>query len=162
VILSNAAFPHRQGIEWPSDHLARAAPSWSSRTDRPRTSAAPAHGTIAGHAATFDPAQGLGRPRALRRAVQLALDDAGLDPGEVDVVFADAAGTRTEDRAEAEALAEVFGPYGVPVTAPDCPVDLVIGRPRKARLRNALVVARGGYGGFNAALVVRRFTDRIG
>jgi act minimal PKS chain-length factor (CLF/KS beta) len=79
----------------------------------------------------------------------------------VDVVFADAAGTRTEDRAEAEALAEVFGPYGVPVTAPDCPVDLVIGRPREARLRNALVVARG-YGGFNAALVVRRFTDRIG
>ena len=133
------------------------------------------HGTLAGHAATFDPAQGLGRPPALRRAIQLALADAALSPADIDVVFA-----------------EVFGPHGVPVTAPksmtgrlyaggaaldtatallalrdqvipptvgvdrpapDGPVDLVIGQPRAARLRHALVVARG-YGGFNSALVV--------
>ena len=150
------------------------------------------HGTLAGHAATFDPAQGLGRPPALRRAIQLALADAALSPADIDVVFADALATRTDDRAEALALAEVFGPYGVPVTAPksmtgrlyaggaaldtatallalrdqvipptvgvdrpapDCPVDLVTGQPRAARLRHALVVARG-YGGFNSALVV--------
>jgi act minimal PKS chain-length factor (CLF/KS beta) len=150
------------------------------------------HGTLAGHAATFDPAQGLGRPPALRRAIRLALADAALSPADIDVVFADALATRADDRAEALALAEVFGPYGVPVTAPksmtgrlyaggaaldtatallalrdqvipptvgvdrpapDGPVDLVIGQPRAARLRHALVVARG-YGGFNSALVV--------
>ncbi len=36
----------------------------------------------------------------------------------MDVVFADAAGTPELDRAEAEALASVFGPRAVPVTAP--------------------------------------------
>ncbi|NEB73965.1 ketosynthase chain-length factor, partial [Streptomyces sp. SID14478] len=38
--------------------------------------------------------------------------------------------------------------------ADDCPVDLVTGAPRPARLRHALVLARGR-GGFNAATVVR-------
>lgn len=33
-------------------------------------------------------------------------------------------------------------------------LDLVLDGPRPARVRNALVVARG-YGGFNAALVAR-------
>ncbi|MGW6462120.1 ketosynthase chain-length factor, partial [Streptomyces sp. NPDC055078] len=35
-----------------------------------------------------------------------------------DVVFADAAGTPELDRAEADALRGIFGPHGVPVTAP--------------------------------------------
>nr|WP_119611921.1 hypothetical protein [Streptomyces acidiscabies] len=94
---------------------------------------------------------------------------------------------------EAEALRALFGPYGVPVTAPktmtgrlyagggaldlawafmalregvipptvhtaDVPahyqLDLVVARPRRTRLRTALVLARG-YGGFNAAMVLR-------
>lgn len=79
------------------------------------------YGEIAGHAATFDPAPGTppgpGSP-PLRRAVELALADARTRPADVDVVFADAAGTPELDRAEAECLAEVFGPRGVPVTAP--------------------------------------------
>ncbi|WP_171168726.1 ketosynthase chain-length factor [Streptomyces sp. I05A-00742] len=76
------------------------------------------YGEIAGYAATFDPRPGSGRPPGLRRAVELALVDAGVAPADVDVVFADAAGTPEADRAEAEALAAVFGPGGVPVTAP--------------------------------------------
>lgn len=149
-------------------------------------------GTVEGCAATFDPAPGRGAPRLLD-AARLALADAGVDAADVDVVFADAAGDRDADRAEAAALAALFGPYGVPVTAPkslfgrigsggsaldlaaallalrdqvvppgapvgrladDCPVDLVTGAPRPARLRHALVLARGR-GGFNAAAVVR-------
>lgn len=149
-------------------------------------------GTVAGCAATFDPAPGTGAPR-LRAAAELALADARITPDEVDVVFADAAGERAADRAEAEALAALFGPYGVPVTAPksmtgrllsggsavdlaaallalrdqvipptlgtvrvadDCPLDLVTCAARPARLRTALVLARGR-GGFNAATVVR-------
>ncbi|MFD0468419.1 hypothetical protein ACFQ0B_09005 [Nonomuraea thailandensis] len=49
---------------------------------------------IAGHAATFDPAPGSRRPPALRRAIEQALAQAGLEPGDIDVVFADAAGSR--------------------------------------------------------------------
>lgn len=74
-------------------------------------------GTVEGCAATFDPAPGRGAPRLLD-AARLALADAGTDAADVDVVFADAAGDRDADRAEAAALTELFGPYGVPVTAP--------------------------------------------
>jgi act minimal PKS chain-length factor (CLF/KS beta) len=76
------------------------------------------YGEIAGSASTFDPAPGRGRPPALRRAMELALADAGVRPSDVDVVFADAAGVPELDRQEAAALAEVFGPFGVPVAAP--------------------------------------------
>ncbi|MGW9453877.1 ketosynthase chain-length factor [Streptomyces sp. NPDC055632] len=76
------------------------------------------YGSVAGYAATFDPAPGTGGAPRLADAAALALADAGVRTDEVDVVFADAAGSRTADRAEAEALTGLFGPYGVPVTAP--------------------------------------------
>ncbi|QIP82883.1 ketosynthase chain-length factor [Streptomyces sp. Tu 2975] len=79
-----------------------------------RARGARTYGTFAGYAATFD---GPGTPR-LADAARLALADAGLRPDEIDVVFADAAGTRDADRAEAAALSALFGPHGVPVTAP--------------------------------------------
>ncbi|WP_430790357.1 ketosynthase chain-length factor [Actinoplanes sp. G11-F43] len=150
------------------------------------------YGYITGHAATFDPPPGSSREPGLRRAIELALADAGVRPDEVDVVFADASGVPEQDAAEAAAMATVFGAGGVPVTAPKtmtgrlyaggaaldlatallalrdqvipptvgvtAPVpgyrlDLVRDAPREARLRTALVVARG-YGGFNAAVVL--------
>jgi minimal PKS chain-length factor (CLF/KS beta) len=151
------------------------------------------YGEIAGYAATFDPRPGSGRPPGLRRAVELALADAGVSAADVDVVFADAAGVPELDRIEAETLAAVFGPGGVPVTAPKTmtgrlyagmaldvatallairdgvvpptvgvrdPIahprlDLVCDQPRPGEIEVALVLARG-FGGFNAALVVRR------
>jgi act minimal PKS chain-length factor (CLF/KS beta) len=76
------------------------------------------YGEVLGYAATFDPAPASGRPPVLRRAIDAALRDAGLDPADIDVVFADAAGVPELDRAEVRALAEVFGPGAVPVTAP--------------------------------------------
>ncbi|MFD8983795.1 ketosynthase chain-length factor [Streptomyces sp. NPDC059564] len=76
------------------------------------------YGTVAGYASTFDPAPGSGAAPRLRAAAELALRDAGLTPADVDVVFADAAGRRTADREEAEAIAGLFGEYAVPVTAP--------------------------------------------
>ncbi|MFJ5549842.1 beta-ketoacyl synthase N-terminal-like domain-containing protein [Streptomyces sp. NPDC093225] len=76
---------------------------------------ATAYGVVAGCAATFDGGPDLPR---LREAAELALADARLAPHEVDVVFADAAGEPAADRAEAAALEALFGPYGVPVTAP--------------------------------------------
>lgn len=76
------------------------------------------YGEVAGYAATFDPRPGSDRPPGLRRAIELALADAGVSPEDVDVVFADASGTPELDRIEAEAITGVFGPKGVAVTAP--------------------------------------------
>ncbi|NUR93169.1 MAG: ketosynthase chain-length factor, partial [Nonomuraea sp.] len=139
------------------------------------------YGEIAGYAATFGP--GLGR------AAEQALARAGVSPGDVDVVFADAAGTPDLDRAEAEAITAIFGPHGVPVTAPKTmtgrlfaaggALDLVdallsirdgvlpptvnvtprydldlVTSARPGPVRVALVLARG-YGGFNAAMVLK-------
>ncbi|WP_369260119.1 MULTISPECIES: ketosynthase chain-length factor [unclassified Streptomyces] len=150
------------------------------------------YGEIAGYGATFDPKPGSDREPALRRAIEVALADAGVAAEDVDVVFADGAGTPDLDRAEVDAITAVFGPGGVPVTAPktmigrlysgaapvdvvsavlsiregiippttnvECApaydIDLVVGQPRPASVRTALVLARG-YGGFNSAVVVR-------
>jgi act minimal PKS chain-length factor (CLF/KS beta) len=76
------------------------------------------YGAIGGYGATFDPHPDSGRGPGLGRAIRLALADARLNPGDIDVVFADAAGIDALDRAEATAIGEVFGPFGVPVTAP--------------------------------------------
>ncbi len=76
------------------------------------------YGEIAGYGSTFDPKPGTGREPGLRRAIEVALADAGVEADQVDVVFADAAGTPQLDREEADASSAVFGPSGVPVTAP--------------------------------------------
>jgi act minimal PKS chain-length factor (CLF/KS beta) len=76
------------------------------------------YGEVAGYASTFDPGPGSARPPGLCRAMELALADSAVDPADVDVVFADASGVAELDRIEAEAIAAVFGPRAVPVTAP--------------------------------------------
>src|SRR5207244_6686981 len=67
---------------------------------------------VAGYAATND-GYHFSRPapdgRQLARAIGLALKDAGVQPSEIDVIFADAAGTRERDALEAGAIKEVFG-----------------------------------------------------
>jgi act minimal PKS chain-length factor (CLF/KS beta) len=78
------------------------------------------YGAIAGYAATFDPRPQPGHPPRsnLRRAITLALQEADLTPDQIDVVFADALGVPEHDHAEAQAISSIFGPHGVPVTAP--------------------------------------------
>ncbi|MFI6008623.1 ketosynthase chain-length factor [Streptomyces sp. NPDC051243] len=83
-----------------------------------RRRGAKVYGEIAGYGATIDPRPGSGGESGLRRALETALADAGIRPDEVDVVFADAAAVPELDRAEADAINAVFGPGGVPVTAP--------------------------------------------
>lgn len=83
-----------------------------------RARGARVYGRLAGYAATFDPAPGVSGEPGLRRAAELALDEARLAPSAIDVVFADAAGLPDLDRQEAEALTALFGARGVPVTAP--------------------------------------------
>lgn len=76
------------------------------------------YAVIAGYAAGFDPPPGSPRPPALRRVIEAALADAGLESSDIDVVFADGCGVPADDRAEAQALCQVFGPRAVPVTVP--------------------------------------------
>ncbi|NJC69924.1 ketosynthase chain-length factor [Planosporangium thailandense] len=78
----------------------------------------PIYGVLAGYASTFDPPPRSGRQPRLRRAIELALSDAGVVADDVDAVFADGAGVAELDRVEAAAISAVFGPYGVPVTVP--------------------------------------------
>ncbi|WP_370949743.1 ketosynthase chain-length factor [Amycolatopsis sp. cg5] len=83
-----------------------------------RARGAHGYGSLAGYAATFDPKPGLGREPGLRRAIENALADARIEASTVDVVFADAAALPELDAVEADAINAVFGPGGVPVTAP--------------------------------------------
>jgi act minimal PKS chain-length factor (CLF/KS beta) len=76
------------------------------------------YGEIAGYGATTDPRPGSHREPGLGKAVEVALTDAQIEPGEVDVVFADAAAVPELDRIEATTITAIFGPRGVPVTAP--------------------------------------------
>lgn len=76
------------------------------------------YGEISGYGATIDPKPGSDRGPGLRKAIELALADAGAAPGEVDVVFADGAADPRLDRTEADAINAVFGARAVPVTLP--------------------------------------------
>jgi minimal PKS chain-length factor (CLF/KS beta) len=169
--------------------------------DRAQERGAPQlYGEIVGYGATND-AYHYGKPapdgRQFARAMSLALENAGVGPEDVDVVFADAAGLPEDDAIEVKAIKEVFGKRAteVPVTAPKTMVgrlyaggasldlaaallamrdgaipptinldepadgndlDFVTGSAREAQVDTVLINARG-YGGFNAALVLRRF-----
>ncbi|MGW6532820.1 ketosynthase chain-length factor [Streptomyces venezuelae] len=83
-----------------------------------RARGATCYGELAGYGATIDPPPHSGRSSTLRTAMRTALEDAGMAPGDIDVVFADGAGVPELDRAEAAAISEVFGPGRVPVTVP--------------------------------------------
>ncbi|MBV7700860.1 ketosynthase chain-length factor [Streptomyces sp. TRM70350] len=102
------------------------------------------YGEIAGYGATFDPAPGTGRPPGLRKAVELALADAGVDAGDVDVVFADGAAVPELDRIEADALNDVFGPHGVMVTAPKTMTGRLYSGAAPLDVATALLAIRDG------------------
>ncbi|MET9255001.1 ketosynthase chain-length factor [Streptomyces sp. NPDC003717] len=101
-------------------------------------------GTVAGYAATFDPAPGGGRPPGLERASRLALADAGLTTADVDLVLADAAGQPAADAEEAAAIEALFGPYGVPVTAPKTLTGRLYGGGAPLDVAAALLAIRDG------------------
>ncbi|MCB5170194.1 ketosynthase chain-length factor [Streptomyces bambusae] len=102
------------------------------------------YGEIAGYGATFDPAPGSGREPGLRKAIEVALADAGVDASDVDVVFADAAAVPELDRIEAEAINAVFGPQGVPVTAPKTMTGRLYSGAAPLDVATALLAIREG------------------
>ncbi|MEV6982143.1 ketosynthase chain-length factor [Sphaerisporangium sp. NPDC051017] len=114
--------------------------------DAARARGARPYGAVAGYAATFDPRPLPGQePRSnLRRAITLALREARIEPGEVDVVFADALGVPAHDRLEAQAISAVFGPHGVPVTAPKTMTGRLYAGGASLDVATALLAIRDG------------------
>ncbi|MCM3886724.1 beta-ketoacyl synthase N-terminal-like domain-containing protein [Frankia sp. R82] len=105
------------------------------------------YGEIAGYAATHD-AAGHARTapdgRWLAVAMRRALADAGVDPDEVDVVFADGAGSPDLDAQEAAAIRAVFGARPVPVTAPQGLVGRLCAGGSALSVAAALLAIRDG------------------
>lgn len=102
------------------------------------------YGEVAGYHATFDPPPASGRGFRLEDAMRGAIAEAGMEPGDIDVVFADAAGIPELDRAEARAIGAVFGPHGVPVTAPKTMVGRLNAGGSALDLATALLTIRAG------------------
>lgn len=109
-----------------------------------RARGARVYGEVVGYGSTFDPRPGRSRPPGLRAAIELALADARVRPGEVDVVFADAAALPDLDRIEAEAIAAVFGERGVPVTVPKTMTGRLCSGAAALDLAAALLSMRDG------------------
>ncbi|MEU3524136.1 ketosynthase chain-length factor [Streptomyces sp. NPDC038707] len=102
------------------------------------------HAELAGYSATLDPPPGSGREPGLRRAIELALADAAVPSEAVDVVFADAAGSPEADAAEARAINAVFGPGGVPVTAPKTTIGRLLAGGAPVDVVTAVLAIREG------------------
>ncbi|HTP09792.1 MAG TPA: beta-ketoacyl-ACP synthase II [Anaerolineae bacterium] len=168
---------------------------------------AQAHGAkvlaeVIGYAATSDafhviaPAEnGVGA----RRAMQRALQDAGVQPAAIDWISAHGTGTQLNDKFETMAIKDVFGEqaYNIPITStkpltghmmgatgalevifgikaletglipptinyqtpdPDCDLDYVPNVARERRIDTFMSNAFG-FGGHNAVLVLKRFTE---
>jgi act minimal PKS chain-length factor (CLF/KS beta) len=100
---------------------------------------------VAGYAAAFDPdpaTQAGPAATGLDRAARQAMAEAGVDPTQIDVVFADARGLPDADLAEASTLARIFGPYGVPVTAPKTLTGRLYGGGAALDVATALLAIR--------------------
>jgi 3-oxoacyl-[acyl-carrier-protein] synthase II len=101
---------------------------------------------VLGHGAAFDPTESeAGAARAVARAVRIALDDAGIGPGEIDAVSLSANGSPAGDRAEAAGIAAALGERaaGLPVTA----------------IKSMLGEALGASGGFQAVALLGTFRE---
>lgn len=133
----------------------------------------------------------------MARCMQMAVDDAGIRPEEVDYINAHGTSTDLNDKFETQAIKTVFGEHSyklavsstksmtghllggaggvesaiavltikngiIPPTInyenpdPDCDLDYVPNVSRKAEVRTALTNSFG-FGGTNAALVLRRY-----
>jgi minimal PKS chain-length factor (CLF/KS beta) len=120
-------------VEHPAAAAARGAPK--------------VYGEIAGYAATHDAyhhSHAPASPAWLTTAMRRALLDARVEPGEVGVVFADAAGSPDQDAVEAAALREVFGAAAVPVTAPQGLVGRLCAGGSALTAATALLALRDG------------------
>ncbi len=91
-------------------------------TESARKNSRHIYAEIKGVGSAFDPARFYRYNPAgegMQRAMRMALDDAGIEPDDIDAIFANANATRGADAVETLAIKNVFGDYAgtVPVTA---------------------------------------------
>ncbi len=107
------------------------------------------YGAVAGYGAThdgYDYQDPQPDPRYYAMAMRQALRDAGLTPDDIDVVYADGAGTQELDRLEILAMKDVFGgrTRPVPVTAPQGLIGRLSAGGSALNVVNALLSMRDG------------------
>jgi 3-oxoacyl-[acyl-carrier-protein] synthase II len=169
--------------------------------ERARQRGAPIYAEVLGLGSSFD-AYGITRPdpeaRGAARAIEWALQEARVDPHDIDYINAHGTSTRLNDQMETNAVKRVFGEGArtLPLSSiksmvghligaagaveaaalaltlqqgvlpptinqthpdPDCDLDYVPNEARDWPVRTA-VSTSFGFGGQNAALVMRRFT----
>lgn len=110
---------------------------------RPAGSADRTYAAVLGAAWTFDPPPGTGRPSTYERAIRDALDVADVPAGEIDAIWADAAGSPQLDHTEATAIRAVFGTQ-VPVTAPKAGTGRLYGGGASLDVACAALAIRDG------------------
>lgn len=104
---------------------------------------------VRGHGQAFDPSAGedeAAAASAVARAVRLALEDAAVDPRDLDVLVLGANGSVRGDRAEALGLAEALGASAadVPVTAPKAQIGEALGASGSFQALTALGIFAEG------------------
>jgi 3-oxoacyl-[acyl-carrier-protein] synthase II len=80
------------------------------------------YGEVLGIGSSFDPAKFYKynpKGEGMKKAMKLALEDAGLTVSDIDCIFANANSTKDADLIETEAVKEAFGNYAkkIPITA---------------------------------------------
>jgi len=103
------------------------------------------HGEVAGYGRNSD-AYHITAPSpggaGAARCMQLALDDAGLNPSDIGHINAHGTSTPLNDAAEAEAVRKVFGDAAPPVTAPKGVLGHMIGGAGAAEAVISLLALR--------------------
>jgi 3-oxoacyl-(acyl-carrier-protein) synthase len=119
---------------------------------------------VRGHGQTFDVSRRRDERcsvRSIARSMRLAMEQAGIGPGDIDVVCASANGVVAIDRQEALAITAVFeARAGIP---PVSAVKLLLGESLGAAgpLQCAVMIEAMRTGLIPAALDLRRFPDRV-
>ncbi len=118
------------------------------RENEARARDARVHGVIRGYGSAFEPPEREaqlvhGSAEAVKRALEGALADARIEPGDVDAVCSSQGGLEIVDAAEREGIAQVFGP-DVPIAAPKRVFGETFGAGGALGLCAALAWARGG------------------
>jgi len=105
------------------------------------------HGEVAGYGRNSD-AYHITAPSpggaGASRCMQLALDDAGLNPSDIGHINAHGTSTPLNDAAEAEAIRKVFGDVAPPITAPKGVLGHMIGGAGAAEAVISLLALRDG------------------
>jgi 3-oxoacyl-[acyl-carrier-protein] synthase II len=115
------------------------------REDAARTRGAAVLGTLDGYGSTCDAYHRV-RPdpdmRECRRAIACALEDAGVGPGEIDLVHYHGTATPMNDRVEVHAVREAFGEHAARLRGHS--VKSMIGHPQGASGLASLVATLAG------------------